>query len=133
MMVATDFKKLLPPRLAVEADTRPPYYLWVFDPTDGRVRLIHNGDRHPANALTHATMARDVVHPERTQGYAFPIKGGWRLTNDEHRKLEDPFIVRVVLAALNRESPPAPLPSIRYHGDPLQGHQSVDGAPPSFR
>jgi hypothetical protein len=121
MTIATDFKTLLPHEAAIETDDRPPYYLWCFDPTDGHVIVTHNRDRHPAEAHTHATMAPEIVHPERLRGYAYPIKDGWRITNDDHKKLTDPFVIKRVLAALRKEHPPAPLPSIRYHGDPRKG------------
>ena len=119
----------MPPRAAAtKPDDRPPYFLWVFDPTDGDVRVTHNQGRPPANALTHLTMAPDVVHPERLQGYAYPIKDGWRLTNDEHKKLEDPFVIRVVLKALNRQYT-KPLPCHTFTIMGTQVGQALDFQP----
>lgn len=118
MAIPSDLAELLPPRVAHERDDRPIYFLFTFDPTDGQVYLDHTEDKHPADVLTHRNLAPHVTHPERVHGYAYSIEGGWRLTTDEHRKIEDPYIERRVLKALRQEEPEADLPHIRYHGAP---------------
>lgn len=124
MTIADDLAQLLPTRRVAhgERDPRPVYYLWTFDPTDGQVYLDHNEDKHPAEHITHAELAPHVTHPDKVDGYAYSIKGGWRITefgkDASQKPVEDPFIVRRVLAALEKKEPPAPLPHIRYHGRP---------------
>lgn len=122
--LAEDFRRLLPRQAAPhdKPDHRPAYYLWTFDPTDGKIHIDHNEGRHPAEILTHETLAPEVTHPDRVHGYAYSIVDGWRITNEEGKKIDDPFIVKRVLAALRDEHPPAPLPAIRYHGDPDAHH-----------
>jgi hypothetical protein len=119
MSIAPDLTELLPLREAAsEPDDRPVYYLWTFDPVDGKIHIDHNEGR-PAHAhVTHATLAPHVTHPERVHGYAYSIKGGWRITDADHKKVDDPFVIKRVLAALKQEHPPAPLPHVRYHGSP---------------
>ena len=99
-----------------EKDDRPFYYLWTFDPTNSKIYIDHNEHRYPAEALTHDTLAPHVTHPDRVYGYAYSIKGGWRITDDEHNEAA-PFIVERVLAALRKEHPPT-LPHPRSHGAP---------------
>jgi hypothetical protein len=119
MSLAEDFAELLPSRQAkAEKDDRPIYYLWTFDPTDGKVYLDHNENKHPADAVTHDELAPHVTHPETVHGFAYSIKGGWRITDDDHTAVEDPFILRRVESAIEKKEPSAPLPSIRYHGRP---------------
>lgn len=115
MPVHPDLKELLPPR--PEDDDRPVYYLWTFDPQDGHVYLDHNEEKHPAHHVTHDDLAPQVTHPETVHGYAYSIKDGWRITNDERDEV-DPYIARRVLKALKGEHPEPPLPHIRYHGAP---------------
>ena len=101
----SDFKTLLPPHEAVA--TRPYdgpiYWLWTFDPIHDRVTITHNEDRPRALAATHDDLAPEVTHPGRIDGYAYKIQGGYRITNDEHRKIDDPHIVQLVRRALIEE------------------------------
>ena len=118
--IAPDLAQLLRNRRgAMEPDDRPDEYLWTFDPEEAKVYIDHNEhpDRHPADHITHETLAPHVHHPDTVHGYAIPIKGGWRVMTDDY-KPADPFIDRRVRAALNKEHPPAPLPHVRYHGAP---------------
>lgn len=118
-VIADDLKELLPSREAAhEVDQRPTEYLWVYDPQEAKVHVEEGKSKHPAHFPTHETMATHVTHPDRLQGYAYSIVGGWRITDQDHHRVEDPFVLKSVLAALRQEHPPAPLPSIRYHGDP---------------
>lgn len=111
--VAPDFKKFLPPRVSVaEEDDRPIYYLWTFDPVTTKVHMDHNEDRHPAHALTHSTLAPEVTHPDTVHGFAYSIEGGWRITNDEHKEVKDPYVVRKVMDKLRGKHPEPPLPHL---------------------
>jgi hypothetical protein len=112
--IASDFADLLPSRVA---DNEPPwkgplYLLWVFDPQDDKVILEHNDDRPRAEAVTHDDMAVEVTHPSRINGYVYKIKGGWRITDDEHRPLTDPHVKAQVEKALRDKYPLKPLPHI---------------------
>lgn len=118
--IAPDFKELLPKTAKGEPDERPRMYLWVYDPQEAKVHLETSHGKPPAEFPTHKEMAKHVTHPDRLQGYAFSITGGWRISDEDFHKVEDPFILKRVLAALRQEHPPAPLPSIRYHGDPAR-------------
>lgn len=133
--IAPDLKALLPSRMASshEPDKRPLEYLWVFDPEgNGTVHLETYKDRHPAHYPTHRAMAPHVTHPERTQGYAWPILGasgrptGWRILDEEFGTDVDPHVKRRVLNALAQREPGIQstpdhhLPHPRYHGDPAR-------------
>lgn len=91
------------PNLA--STTKPFYYRWVFSPTKG-VTLGSNGDEHPALVPYHQGLGGQVDSQDLMHGYAYRIKNGWRLTDWEHRPLEDPFIVAQVVRSLElKESP----------------------------
>lgn len=113
-MIPEDFKQLLPKRSAEEEDDRPVYYIWVWDPEHDRVHLTHNEDRHPADHMTHDELGAGIHHPDKVFGYAYSIKGGWRITSDEH-KAPDHHIMWLVEKALRGEHPEPPLPHINYH------------------
>lgn len=116
--IAPDLKSLLPKQAEVKPDPRPIEFLWVYDPQEAEVHLEVGKGHHPAHFPTHHLMAKHVTHPDRQEGYAYSIMGGWRITTDDHKKLEDPFILKKVRAALRQEHPPKALPHIRYHGSP---------------
>lgn len=124
--IAEDLKKLLPfPHLAGEEDApaKDEEFLWVYEPPaheghPGKVHLENAKTDHPADFPTHGNMATEVTHPDRKEGYAYAIQGGWRLTTSDHKKVVDPYIKKLILTALRGESPLPPLPQIRYHGDP---------------
>lgn len=117
-MLPEDFKELLPKRAHQEPDDRPVEVLWIYDPQEAKVHIEDGHSDHPAHFPTHKTFATHVTHPDRKHGYAYAIKGGWRITDADHHAVDDPFIAQRIRAALRREHPPALLPSIRYHGDP---------------
>lgn len=115
-MIAPDFKELLPKQASPkEEDDRPIYHLFVFDPESGKVKLDDNENASYADQVTHKDLAQDVHHPDKVQGYAYSIEGGWRITNDEHNEIKDPFIIKRVLQKLRGEYPEATLPHISYH------------------
>lgn len=93
-------------------------YLWKYDPVENEVHIEPGEADHPADFPTFETMAQHVHHPDKMQGYAFPIEDGYRITDDMGKKVEDPYIIKQIVLALNKENPPKPLPHVRYHGDP---------------
>lgn len=99
--VPEDFLALYP-KLATEPDERPVYYLWVFDPQEAKVHLEHNEGRHHAEHLSHRDLAARTAHPSRVHGYAYSIRGGWRVTDWEHHPVEDPFVLKQVKKALGQ-------------------------------
>lgn len=125
--IAEDFKELLPKQAAEPKDERDDF-LWVYDPQEAKVHIEREKAGHPAEFPTHGEMAKHVTHPDRLQGFAFAIVGGWRICDEEYHRIEDPFILKTVLAALRHEAPSHPLPSIRYHGDPAPSHDGADGS-----
>lgn len=100
MSVPTEFLRLLP-KVAVEREEGPLYFLWVFDPDSGEVILEHNEDRHAAEHVDHGHLAERVKHPDKVHGYAYKIRGGWRITTWDHKPVDDPFVVKQVRGELN--------------------------------
>lgn len=89
----------------LSSQTRPMYYRWVYSPTKG-VTLGSNGDDHPALVPYHQGLGGVVDGQDLMHGYAYRIGNGWRLTDYEHKAVEDPFVVNQVVSALNdKESP----------------------------
>lgn len=88
------------PKTSLDREEGPIYFLWVFDPETGEVTLEHNEGRHAAEHVDHGHLAERVVHPDRVHGFAYKIRGGWRVTTWEHRPVDDPFILRKVKQAL---------------------------------
>ena len=110
-----DFVSLLPPKEA--KDKRPMQYLWVYDPETCKVHIEDSRHEHPADFPMHGHMAEHVTHPERVDGYAVAIKDGWRIFADDLSEV-DGYVKERVKEALRGEHPAAPLPNLRYHGDP---------------
>ena len=83
----------------------PIYYPWVFDPRSAKVHL---GDDH-AKERRHKNHHHELAgkaghHPARVHGYAYRIRGGWRITDTDHKKV-DPFVAKQVVQAISeRES-----------------------------
>lgn len=117
MSIAPDLKALLKQADAEDRDDRPIYYLWVFDPATNTVHMDHNQDKHPAYHVLHRDLEdqHHIHHPEKIRGYAYSIKGGWRITDDSHSEVKDPFIVDQVMRKLRGEHPEPALPNVRYH------------------
>jgi hypothetical protein len=86
----------------------PSYYLFAFSPQTAKVHLMHDHEGHPADTKTHTDFASHVGEPDLVHGYAYPIHGGWRLTNIEHDPLGDPYVAHKVVEALRAQSGPQP-------------------------
>jgi hypothetical protein len=97
-----DFASLLP-RTSAAPEKGPIYFLWVFDPHEDKVILEHNEDRHPADAIDHGILAEKVPHPDRLHGFAYRIKGGWRITTDDHKPVDDAHVKELVRKSLQNE------------------------------
>lgn len=98
--IAPDFKALLP-KTGLDYDG-PVYHLWVFHPEDDSVSLHNNHGEHPAEHITHGQLRQRHHHPETVHGYAYRIRGGWRITDDENHPIRDPHIVERVTQALRK-------------------------------
>lgn len=79
----------------------PFYYLWVFDPQEDKIIVEHNESRPPHEHIDHGHLAERVPHPARVHGYAYRIRGGWRISDDNHRPVDDPHVKALVKSALN--------------------------------
>ena len=102
MTIPEDFKSLLPEtKIAARPPGEPVYYLWVFDPQEDQVIIEHNEERHPAEHIDHSDLEKRVLHPEKVQGYAYPIEGGYRVTDTKHHAVEDKHIVDLVRRTLD--------------------------------
>jgi hypothetical protein len=99
-----------------EHDVRPIYYLWVYNPMDASVTITHNEDRPNALAATHDEILPELDHPGRLNGFAYAIKGGYRITDEHSKAIEDPFIIRQVSKALKKEETYQAQSHPRYHG-----------------
>jgi hypothetical protein len=108
MTLPKDFTDLLPSKLAEQHhEEGPVYYLWVFDPHEDKIILEHNYGKHRAEHVDHAKLAERVPHPDRVHGYAYKIVGGFRITDYEHRPVEDPHVLKKVKDALVGAKNPA--------------------------
>lgn len=96
--IPEEFSRLLP---KVAGLNGPMYHLWVFNPEDGSVLIETPEDKKRVEQRYHAELAEDVPHPDRVHGYAYVIRGGWRITDWEHRPIEDPYIRNTVARALD--------------------------------
>ncbi len=105
------------PESAPRKDPRPLCYLWSVDPDTGEVVLEDEEGDGKANYPTHDTMAEHITHPERVDGYAIAIEGGWRIFTDDVEE-PDPYILEHIRRALARLHPPPPLPHVVPHRDP---------------
>jgi hypothetical protein len=81
----------------------PVHYTWVFDP---RTAEVHVSDDH-AKERRHKTHHNELAeqaghHPARVHGYAYRIRGGWRLTDWDHKAV-DRFVGKKVVEALNEK------------------------------
>jgi hypothetical protein len=99
MPIPDDFRTVLP-QTGLGYDG-PVYWLWVFDPMTDSVRVEENESQHPAHAITHNSFREDILHPNAVFGYAYRIKGGWRITDADHKQVRDPHILKLLLRELH--------------------------------
>jgi hypothetical protein len=114
MPVPKDFQDLLPKPSIESPYEGPIYFLWSFNPQNAKVTLVHNDDIPPAHHKTHSEIDPENVNPGRLNGYAYKIRGGYRITDDEGHPV-DPFVSKRVLTLLRGHEPKDPLPHIPYH------------------
>jgi hypothetical protein len=116
--MADDIKDLQDPGKDTSPERRAATYLWVYDPAEDKLYVDHNEDKHPAHRITHAEFHQEVDHPNAVRGFAYSIKGGWRITDRDHKEVEDPYLIKLVVSTLDG----APLPTHpahpRHHGMP---------------
>lgn len=82
-----------------KADVKTLYYSWLFFPKDASVELHHPGETDRANRKYHLEHNSD---PDTVHGYAYRIKGGWRVTDWEHKTC-DKYIANQVISAIERK------------------------------
>ena len=99
--IPSEFASLLP---KVARLNGPLYHLWVFNPEDGSVLIETPHEKPRSEHRYHVELGKDVQHPDRVHGYAYAIRGGWRITDWEHRPVEDPFIRHAVARKLDGEA-----------------------------
>ena len=77
-------------------EERSIYRRWGYDPYDDTVYINDRKDLDQS-------------------GYAYRIDGGWRLTDEEHDAVNDPYIIKKVMEAL-RGGADAPEPADYHFG-----------------
>jgi hypothetical protein len=116
--IPEDIKRLLDPGKSTEPESGPLQWLWVYDPVENVVRIAHNEGRHPAYRITHKDHRPEVTHESSLRGFAFKIKGGWRVVDRASKEIDDPYIVRLVVEKLEGQPDRQPGEHPRYHGLP---------------
>lgn len=97
-----EFLDLLP-KYSVDVGDGPLYWLWAFDPMTGEVTVDHNEDKARADAVTHTNLAEHITHPNKVMGYAYKIQGGFRITDSDHRPVDDPYIINNIIKAIKEK------------------------------
>jgi hypothetical protein len=87
-------------------ENRRIYHSWGFDP---HVDVVHINDKKDYDQ----------------NGYAYRINGGWRLTDREHDPVNDPYIVKRVMGALNGDNGQKPIEPMDYNFDKLHYGQPL--------
>lgn len=78
----------------------PLYYTWVFDPVKAEVHISEDHDRPLRHQRDHGELAEKVNHhPDRVHGVAYRIRRGWRISDWEHKPVDE-FIAHKVVAAI---------------------------------
>lgn len=75
----------------------PLYYRWTFNPQTGEVHLSHNQEDSPR---LHGDFERELNVRDLIHGFAYPIEGGMRITDREHKPMDDPFVTNKVIDSL---------------------------------
>jgi hypothetical protein len=76
------------------------YYRWVFSPSTGDVSLSHNHEGHPADIVFHEELAEDRPEHDLQGGFATRAVGGWKVTDEDHKPITEPFTKRKVIEAI---------------------------------
>lgn len=118
MSIPEDLKRLMDPGQNRDPERGPIAYLWVYDPVDNAVHVAHNEGRHPALRITHKEHHPEITHESSLRGFAYKIKGGWRITDRDSKEVVDPYIVKLIVAQLEGRPAPTPQDHHRYHGLP---------------
>jgi hypothetical protein len=116
--IPEDIKRLLDPGQNDKPDSGPIRYLWIYDPVKNKVTVEHNEGKHPAFRITHKDLEPFATHEDAVRGYAYKIKGGWRICDRESREVADPYVVSRVVRKLEGKPDPEPGVHRRYHGLP---------------
>lgn len=58
-------------------------------------------------------------------GYAYRLDGGWKLTDRTHDAVDDPFLIKKVIGALNGESGESPIEPKDYNFEKLHYGQPL--------
>lgn len=82
------------------SELAPLYYRWALSPDTGEIEISHNQEGHPAEVDYHKGLAQRLNRPNLVHGYAYRIPGGYRITDWEHRPVDDPFVIAQVTRKL---------------------------------
>ena len=115
--VPDEIKRLLDPGQTHDPDPGPISWLWVYSPVDNIVHITHNEGRHPAYRITHKDHHPEITHESAMRGFAFKIKGGWRIVDRASKEIDDPYVTKMVVLALEGKPQPDPIIHPGYHGD----------------
>lgn len=80
------------------------YYRWVYSPSTGDVTLAHNHEGHPANIRFHDELNEDRPEADQINGYAYKLDGGWKLTDEEHKPVRDPHMLKVITEEIEKNA-----------------------------
>jgi hypothetical protein len=112
-------------RLARLSKQDPFYYRWVLKPSDGSVDLSHNFEDHPAHVRYHGELATQHKEPDLIHGYAYRLDNGWRLTDWEHKPLDDKFVVAQVVRAIRQREGHQPAPKPQGYSEFEEFHYGI--------
>jgi hypothetical protein len=76
------------------------YYRWAFAPSDGHVLLSDNTEDPPR---FHSDLAREINEPSTYHGYAYRIGRGWRITDWDHKTVNDPYVIGQVIREIRKK------------------------------
>lgn len=100
MEIPSEIKEAFAQRVGLTHPDAPVYYAWVFDARDARVHLSDDHEKPRRDKDHHDGLAKKVNHhPGRVHGYAYRIRGGWRITDVEHKAV-DHFVAKQVVKSI---------------------------------
>jgi hypothetical protein len=82
------------------------YHHWGYDP-NADVVYLNDGREFDFN------------------GYAYRIDGGWRLTDKDHDPVDDPYLVKKIMGALNGDNGEEPIEPNDYNFEKLHYGQPL--------